>query len=243
MRFGYLSTFDNPLLPLYISSAKIEKIDNLVVINDSLGISEKDHKIFKLRTNGFFGDGNNLKNCIVNLENLGIPIYVVDNHNSFEAINLYKKLKIDCLINAGTPRKLSDKVLCSTNYGVINIHPGILPQYRGCSCVEWAIINDHPIGNTAHFMDLNYDTGPIITNEIYTFDKKSNYVEIRNKVYQSGCLLAAKVIKGIVNGDFTLNKCTIQKESEGKYWEPISSKLELLSIDKANRGKYKYQEI
>ena len=55
--------------------------------------------------------------------------------------------------------------------------------------------------------------------------------------------MAAKVIKGIVNGDFTLNKCTIQKESEGKYWEPISSKLELLSIDKANRGKYKYQEI
>ena len=32
MRFGYLSTFDNPLLPLYISSAKIEKLDNLFVI-------------------------------------------------------------------------------------------------------------------------------------------------------------------------------------------------------------------
>ena len=85
---------------------------------------------------------------------------------------IYIKAKVDCFLNAGTQRKLSKDFLAIASNGIINIHPGILPDYRGCSCVEWALLNNDMIGNTAHFMDLNYDTGPIIEIEKYTFSSK-----------------------------------------------------------------------
>ena len=172
MKFGYLSTLDNPLLPEFIKYALFYKINNIFVIIDTFGIKAKDHAIFKKRTDGKFADTYDLNQFLKKLNDNSIPFYFVSNHNSNKAKILYDNLHLDCLLNAGTPRKISDIILKSTKKGVVNIHPGILPAYRGCSCVEWAILNDDPVGNTAHFMDSGYDTGPIILSENYSFPKK-----------------------------------------------------------------------
>ena len=68
--------------------------------------------------------------------------------------------------------------------GVVNIHPGLLPKYRGCSCTEWAILNDEKIGNTAHYMDSEYDSRPIIIKESYDFKKEDNYENVRTKIIE-----------------------------------------------------------
>ena len=241
MKFGYLSTLDNPLLPEFIKYALLNDIKNIFVIIDTLGIKRKDHDILKKRTNGKFGDSNDLNQFLKKFNNNKIPFYFVENHNSYKAKILYKDLDLDCLLNAGTPRKISDIILESIKKGVVNIHPGILPAYRGCSCVEWAILNDYPVGNTAHFMDSGYDTGPIILSEHYSFPKDSKYTDIRNTIYINGCKLAAKVLKGIENDEITLRKCTFQSKSEGRYWDPIPKNLENNAIKKANLGKYRFQ--
>ena len=243
MKFGFLSTIDNPLLPVFINYAIKNNIKDIFIIIDSLGIKKKDHEIFKLRTDGKFGNSFNLNDCINKFADISVPFFFVSNHNSQEAIKIYKKLNLYCLLNAGTPRKISVALLESIDNRIINIHPGILPEYRGCSCVEWALINDDPIGNTAHFMDASYDTGPIITTEKYSFSKDTNYVDIRNYVYLKGCDLAARVLKGIENKQIIFENCKIQDPNNGKYWHPIPSELELEAIKKANEGKYKFQNI
>ena len=243
MKFGFLSTIDNPLLSVFIDSALRNKINEIFIIIDTLGISKRDHQIFKLRTNGKFGDYSNLNDMIKRYEDFSIPFYFVSNHNSEKALKIYKQLDLYCLLNAGTPRKISSKLLTSIENRVINIHPGILPKYRGCSCVEWAILNDDPVGNTAHFMDKSYDTGPIIKTENYVFTKNNNYVDIRNKVYLNGCDLAAKVLKGIKNKQIKIQNCKLQDFKDGKYWDPIPNSLELEAIKKANEGRYKFQNI
>ena len=241
MKFGYLSTLDNPLLPEFIKYSSLNNIKNIFVIIDTMGIKRKDHDIFKIRTDGKFGDSYDLNQLLKKLNDNSIPFYFVENHNSDKAKILYKNLDLDCLLNAGTPRKISDIILKSIQKGVVNIHPGILPAYRGCSCVEWAILNDEPVGNTAHFMDSGYDTGPIILSEDYTFPKNSKYTDIRNSVYINGCKLAARVLKGIENNEFNKENCTFQSNSEGRYWGPIPSELENNAISKANLGKYRFQ--
>jgi methionyl-tRNA formyltransferase len=167
------------------------------VICDSKISSEKDIRIWKERTGGVF-EKTSSKN--INLYNLGesvIPFFFVDSHNSLQTIDIIKSMDIDCLFNAGTPRRLSNNIINSVEHGVVNVHPGILPEYRGCTCVEWAIYNDEKIGNTAHFMDEGYDTGPIITSEWYEFSKNDDYQAIRVKVYQEGLLLAGRVLSEI----------------------------------------------
>ena len=52
-----------------------------------------------------------------------------------------------------------------------------------------------------HFMDKNYDTGPIIQTECYSFKSNSSYVDIRKKVYYEGFKLAAKFLKGSIKSN------------------------------------------
>jgi len=46
--------------------------------------------------------------------------------------------------------------------GILNIHPGILPGNRGLDNLKWSIINNLPIGITAHWIDEKIDMGRII---------------------------------------------------------------------------------
>lgn len=46
---------------------------------------------------------------------------------------------------------------------IFNLHPSLLPQYRGCSSTSWALINgERTIGYTYHYIDKQIDTGRII---------------------------------------------------------------------------------
>ena len=58
-----------------------------------------------------------------------VPFFFIKNHNSLENIELINKRGIDLLINCGTPRILKATVLKAPKIGVLNCHPGILPDY------------------------------------------------------------------------------------------------------------------
>tara|TARA_B100000886_G_C20419850_1_gene491016 strand:- start:1193 stop:1924 length:732 start_codon:yes stop_codon:yes gene_type:complete len=240
MRFGILSTYNNPLLPNLIQELNEINLAKFFIILDERLDNEKDLLIFKKRTGNNFPEAVQHK-FLHSFSEQNIPFYLVDNHNSQSALKLYKKLKIQCLFNAGTPRLINKNVIDSMSNGIINIHPGILPEYRGCSCVEWAILNDDPIGNTAHFMDVNYDTGPIIEIEKYDFKHSSEYIDIRTTVYLKGCKLAANVLKKIEILNLGFEKATKQDNKKANTWKPISPSKELEAIKKANNHLYKFQ--
>jgi folate-dependent phosphoribosylglycinamide formyltransferase PurN len=240
--FGFLSTADNPLLPYHYAAAKSQGIKNICFIFDSKLISEKDRNIWVKRTENAFEPNDS----IPKLYRLGEecpPAYFVDSHISETSISLYKKLKIKCLLNAGSPRKINQKVINMMEKGIVNVHPGILPYYRGCSCVEWALYNDDKIGNTAHFMSEEYDQGPIIHSEWYEFPSDSSYVDIRVKVYKESCILGAKCLKLIDEGILKYSDAIVQDESAARTWSPIPPELEKAAIIKANEGKYFYQRL
>jgi len=61
------------------------------------------------------------------------------------------------------PRKITNPLLSTANKGFVNYHPGPLPKYRGTTELDDAIKNKETSwGVTVHFMDEEYDTGPII---------------------------------------------------------------------------------
>jgi methionyl-tRNA formyltransferase len=245
MNFGFLSTLDSLLLPYTIKNAKNLGIKNIFVFIDEKGMSIKDKTIFQKRTKGRFGDDMKSNDYLLALSNLNVPFYFVDNHNSDLSIELYSLLKIDCLINAGTPRKISKKLLNKKiiPQGVLNLHPGKLPEYRGCSAVEWAILNDDQIFNTVHYMEEDYDTGPLIKTEPYQFKSNSTYVDIRSEVYLKGINLLCDMVKKIQNKEFSYNDAQKQNDSKAQHWDPIPENLEHSSIEKANNKMYTFQNL
>ncbi len=61
------------------------------------------------------------------------------------------------------PRKITEPLLSTPKKGFVNYHPAPLPKYKGPTELDEAIKNNETHwGVTVHFMDENYDTGPII---------------------------------------------------------------------------------
>ena len=109
--------------------------------------------------------------------------YEVTIHNSERTAKLVKDYDLDVGVILGA-RILKPIAFDSFKIGVINMHPGILPQNRGLDNLKWGIINDMPQGVTSHLIDKNIDRGLMITQEsikIYEDDTLVDlFVRIQN---------------------------------------------------------------
>lgn len=239
MRFGFLAAANSPIIPHYVHASVQAGLRDLVIVEDGAIWTDVDLLRWNERTGGtldslaagygpHYGAGEPL------------PVLRVDNHNDPAAEAAMREAGIDCLVNAGTKRKVSSRIISMAKHGVVNVHPGRLPQYRGCTVVEWAIHNDDAVCNTAHFMDEGYDTGPIIDIECYTFPRGSSYQELRSAVYQSAALLLAKCLSRIAATGLTPSEAQIQDESVAKYWKPIPDELQQAMVLKLTNNSYKH---
>jgi phosphoribosylglycinamide formyltransferase-1 len=94
---------------------------------------------------------------------LGIP-YVVSPHADELALFAIKNRKADLGIVLGA-RILRRPTIESFEIGILNMHPGILPGNRGLDNLKWSILNDLPVGVTAHLIDTKVDRGRLICQD------------------------------------------------------------------------------
>jgi methionyl-tRNA formyltransferase len=68
----------------------------------------------------------------------------------------------------------------------LNIHAGLLPDYRGFSSNSWAILNgETEIGYTLHKLIYDLDAGPIFIKREYSINKNEQYQDIRPEIIQN----------------------------------------------------------
>jgi methionyl-tRNA formyltransferase len=68
--------------------------------------------------------------------------------------------------------------------GAVNVHPSLLPRYRGRASINWAILNgDRCLGLTAHFVDEGMDTGDIIEQVSYEIGDDQDVGDCLNILY------------------------------------------------------------
>lgn len=69
----------------------------------------------------------------------------------------------DLIISGGFSYLIPADVIALPAYGAINIHPALLPKYRGPCAIEWALRNDDAeLGFTIHRLSTDFDTGPVL---------------------------------------------------------------------------------
>ena len=188
---GVLSTLDNPMLPGYLANLASLGVSDYCVICDSRCLSSNQRKLLLDRLGGW----SPTKHFNYNLskDSWSTPFYFVESHNSAETISLIKSLNCTFLLNAGTPRKLNATLLSSTKYGVLNVHPGMLPNYRGKNCPEWAVYNNDSVIVTAHIMSIEYDEGDVLGTTEVDWRALPSYIEFRKQVYLASFQLASSV--------------------------------------------------
>ena len=102
--------------------------------------------------------------------NLSIEYHVAP-HNSQECIDILSMYEPEIGLIAGA-RILSRNVIESFSKGIINFHPGPIPEARGLDTAQWIIYDDLPLAVTSHFIDPRVDGGWIIKR--LDMDKKLN---------------------------------------------------------------------
>lgn len=96
--------------------------------------------------------------------------YQVVVHNSDDAIRFLQDESIELAVVSGA-RILHESVIQAVPKGIINLHPGLIPEARGLDAMLWSILNGVPLGATAHLIDASIDAGCILmTREIPVFE-------------------------------------------------------------------------
>ena len=160
--FAYLLLKEHPygreMLEQLISKDFIPKI----ILTEDSAIADEEREKFLKRI-----EGNRIAERIeiqleklsqkgIDVEHVEVPI-----HNSEEVMPHIRELDLDIIVFGGT-RIIRGEILDYPKYGVVNSHPGLLPECRGSASPAWSVYHDIPIGTSTHFCDNGVDTGQLL---------------------------------------------------------------------------------
>lgn len=106
-------------------------------------------------------------------------------------------------------------VLKIPKYGFINIHPSLLPKYRGPSPVRSAILaGDAVTGVTIHITVDKVDAGDILAQKEFPIDPEDNYESLEEKLFKEGAKMLPEVVEKWISEEI---KPKPQDESQATY--------------------------
>lgn len=158
-----------------------------------------------------------------------------------EKISEFKKeivdISPDLIIVAGYAQFLPKEILEIPKFGCLNIHPSLLPKYRGASPIQYAIMNgDIETGTTIILMDEKMDHGKIIAQKKFKIgERKITFEELSKELSIISLDLLIEILPEWVYGRIkaipqTESKATftkILKKEDGKInWSEPAEKIE-----------------
>ena len=186
----------------------------------------KSTGIKKLKTAIFIsGNGSNMKNLIRFSKTKNSPIivdFVLSNNKDAKGVqylnktkinakifdfkkrnkdekkilNILEKKKIQLICLAGFMKILSKKFIKKFNGKILNIHPSLLPKYKGLNTHKRVILNNEKFsGCTVHLVNSKLDSGRIILQKKVKISKKDNPKTLSKKILKQEHVLYPKAIK------------------------------------------------
>lgn len=227
-RVGLLTARGYPLLGYVVDRVSAIGGVDVCVIVDSKDVTDRDHRLFAERTDG----GLAARPFVAG----AYPSTMVSDHNGPDTLDFVRETHIDLLLNVCTPRIIGSDLLHAPPFGIVNVHPGILPKYRGASCCEWAIYNDDPVGVTAHFMDEGLDSGPIIFTRQLAVTAGQTYPQVRVSLYRLWVDACGDAVADVLNRRLTPK--ALPPQPDAPVFKPISDALMTQVKAKLTRGAY-----
>jgi methionyl-tRNA formyltransferase len=132
--------------------------------------------------------------------NLG-PILQPEKLKDQEFIDALSSLKADLFIVVAF-RMLPEVVWAMPEFGTINLHASLLPQYRGAAPINWAIINDEKVtGISTFFIEKEIDTGHVLMQQPVEILPEDNAGSLHDKLMVAGGKLILETIERIAQGN------------------------------------------
>ncbi len=115
-------------------------------------------------------------------------------------LNFLKKKNIKIVCLAGFMRILSKDFIKKFGGKILNIHPSLLPKYKGLNTHERVIRNKETFsGCTVHFVNAKLDSGKIILQKKVKISKTDNSKTLAKKILKQEHLLYPRAIRKIIS--------------------------------------------
>ena len=127
---------------------------------------------------------------------LNIPVYQPDDCNDEEALQIVHKFNPDIIITVAYGGFLGKKLRQIPPYGCINLHPSLLPKYRGAAPINYALFNNESItGCTIFKLTAKMDAGPIIYQTTTKIKDNECSTELSSRLAVQGAENILHVVK------------------------------------------------
>ena len=127
---------------------------------------------------------------------------------------LENTVKPDLCITAAYGQYLPKRFLSIPKFGTLNIHPSLLPRWRGASPVQRSLeAGDNPVGVSVLFTVSKMDAGPIVAQETLDIDENEQATTLLPKLFDIGTQSLIDALPKVIAGEITMDNSLVQDDS------------------------------
>jgi len=142
------------------------------------------------------------------------------NLNDEDELKIFKELSPDIVVVVAYGQIIPKNFLNIAKFGFINIHPSLLPKWRGAAPIQRAIMNgDKKIGVSIMKVEEKLDSGPILVSKEIELDQNATHGEIEKNLSIIGANLLVENLNKFELGKF---KFIAQVNEEATYANKIN---------------------
>jgi methionyl-tRNA formyltransferase len=150
-----------------------------------------------------------------------IPVLQPDNLREPSFQEEIKKLSPQLCVISAYGKYIPPEILKIPSFGFINLHPSLLPRWRGADPIRWTILEgDEKTGVTIHYASEKMDAGDIILQKEMPVFPEDTYGSLGERLFKEGAILLLSAIESIKEGKAPRIP---QKEEEAAYAPALKS--------------------
>ncbi len=135
-------------------------------------------------------------------EGLGLPVYQPASLKDSGVVEQLRSLAPELIVGVAYGQLIVPQVLAIPPRGVINVHPSLLPRWRGASPVAAAIVaGDEETGVTIMLMDEGLDSGAILSQRVRTISAMDTTGSLTEALAEEGADLLADTLPRWLAGE------------------------------------------
>jgi methionyl-tRNA formyltransferase len=149
------------------------------------------------------GRGHKLQNSPIHELALksDIKVFTPKTLRNAEIQKEFLELKADAAVVVAYGLILPQEILSGTRLGCFNIHPSLLPKWRGAAPIQRTIMNgDKETAICIIKMDAGLDSGNIVAQENYSLKGNETYGELEEKFAENGAEILIKTLQNLRDG-------------------------------------------
>lgn len=166
-------------------------------------------------------------------EDNGIRVETPDSVNTEDFVKMLKDLEIDYIVVVAFGQLIKDILLDSFKDRIINLHPSLLPLYRGASPMQFTLLNgDEKTAATAMLIEKAMDSGDILIQREMDIDPSDDYFALEDKLGKIG---AEAIRDALLNFDKVYENRIVQDDEKATYCTKIDKEMGRIDWNKTSR--------